>query len=57
MTLMARSLAIGLIIDDAIVVRENIVRQLSMRKDHHRAAKEGTDEIGLAVLSTSLAVV
>lgn len=57
MTLMALSLAIGLLIDDAIVVRENIVRHLAMGKDHHRAAKEGTDEIGLAVLSTSLAVV
>ena len=57
MTLMALSLAIGLLIDDAIVVRENIVRHLGMGKDHHRAAKDGTDEIGLAVLSTSLAVV
>ena len=57
MTLMALSLAIGLLIDDAIVVRENIVRHLEMGKDHFRAAKEGTDEIGLAVISTSLAVV
>jgi HAE1 family hydrophobic/amphiphilic exporter-1 len=57
MTLMALSLAIGLLIDDAIVVRENIVRHLAMGKDHHRAAKDGTDEIGLAVFSTSLAVI
>ena len=57
MTLMALSLAIGLLIDDAIVVRENIVRHLEMGKDHFKAAKEGTDEIGLAVLSTTLAVV
>src|SRR5687768_5612427 len=57
MTLLALSLAIGLLIDDAIVVRENIVRHIEMGKDHHRAAKEGTDEIGLAVLSTTLAVV
>lgn len=57
MTLMALSLAIGLLIDDAIVVRENIVRHVEMGKDHHRAAKDGTDEIGLAVVSTSLAVV
>jgi HAE1 family hydrophobic/amphiphilic exporter-1 len=57
MTLMALSLAIGLLIDDAIVVRENIVRHLEMGKDHFRAAKEGTDEIGLAVISTTLAVV
>jgi len=57
MTLLALSLAIGLLIDDAIVVRENIVRHVHMGKDHVRAAKEGTDEIGLAVMSTSLAVV
>jgi HAE1 family hydrophobic/amphiphilic exporter-1 len=57
MTLMALSLAIGLLIDDAIVVRENIVRHVEMGKDHHRAAKDGTDEIGLAVISTTFAVV
>jgi HAE1 family hydrophobic/amphiphilic exporter-1 len=57
MTLLALSLSIGLLIDDAIVVRENIVRHGEMGKDHHRAAKEGTDEIGLAVISTTLAVV
>ena len=57
MTLLALSLAIGLLIDDAIVVRENIVRHLEMGKDHFTAAKDGTDEIGLAVLSTTLAVV
>ncbi|HEX6560063.1 MAG TPA: efflux RND transporter permease subunit [Longimicrobiales bacterium] len=57
MTLMALSLAIGLLIDDAIVVRENIVRHIEMGKDHFRAAREGTSEIGLAVVSTSLAVV
>ncbi len=57
MTLLALSLAIGLLIDDAIVVRENIVRHLEMGKDHDRAAREGTHEIGLAVISTSLAVV
>src|SRR5918999_1013279 len=57
MTLLALSLAIGLLIDDAIVVRENIVRHIEMGKDHHRAAREGTSEIGLAVTSTTLAVV
>jgi hydrophobic/amphiphilic exporter-1 (mainly G- bacteria), HAE1 family len=57
MTLLALSLAIGLLIDDAIVVRENIVRHLEMGKDHHTAAREGTSEIGLAVTSTSLAVI
>ncbi len=57
MTLLALSLAIGLLIDDAIVVRENIVRHLEMGKDHYTAAREGTSEIGLAVVSTSLAVI
>lgn len=57
MTLMALSLAIGLLIDDAIVVRENIVRHVEMGKDHHAAARDGTDEIGLAVMSTTFAVV
>ncbi|MEX2179732.1 MAG: efflux RND transporter permease subunit [Gemmatimonadaceae bacterium] len=57
MTMMALSLAIGLLIDDAIVVRENIVRHMEMGKDHHRAASEGTDEIGLAVIATTFAVV
>ncbi len=57
MTLLALSLAIGLLIDDAIVVRENIVRHIEMGKDHYTAALEGTKEIGLAVLSTTLAVV
>jgi hypothetical protein len=57
MTLLALSLAIGLLIDDAIVVRENIVRHLEMGKAHDLAAKEGTDEIGLAVMATTFAVV
>ncbi|MBV9772604.1 MAG: efflux RND transporter permease subunit, partial [Gemmatimonadetes bacterium] len=57
MTLLALSLAIGLLIDDAIVVRENIVRHIEMGKDHHTAAREGTSEIGLAVFATTLAVV
>ena len=57
LTLMALSLTIGLLIDDAIVVRENIVRHLGMGKDHSRAAREGTDEIGLAVMATTFAIV
>ena len=57
MTLLALSLAIGLLIDDAIVVRENIVRHLEMGKSHEDASREGTDEIGLAVLCTTLAVI
>src|SRR4051812_24047208 len=57
LTLMALSLCIGLLIDDAIVVRENIVRHLGMGKDHYAAAREGTDEIGLAVMATTFAIV
>ena len=57
LTLMALSLCIGLLIDDAIVVRENIVRHLAMGKSHKQAALEATEEIGLAVLSTTLAIV
>ena len=57
MTLMALSLCIGLLIDDAIVVRENIVRHLGMGKNHRDAAREGTQEIGLAVMATTFAIV
>ncbi len=57
MTLMALSLTIGLLIDDAIVVRENIVRHLAFGKGHLAAAREGTEEIGLAVMATTFAIV
>jgi hydrophobe/amphiphile efflux-1 (HAE1) family protein len=57
LTLMALSLSIGLLIDDAIVVRENIVRHLGMGKSHVRAAEDGTNEIGLAVMATTFAIV
>ncbi len=57
LTLMALSLAIGLLIDDAIVVRENIVRHLERGQDHFEAAREGTGEIGLAVLATTFSIV
>src|SRR6185369_9670756 len=57
LTLMALSLCIGLLIDDAIVVRENIVRHLALGKPHAAAAREGTDEIGLAVMATTFAIV
>ncbi|HSW05502.1 efflux RND transporter permease subunit [Aquabacterium sp.] len=56
MTMMALSLCIGLLIDDAIVVRENIVRHVHMGKDHFTAAREGTEEIGLAVMATTFAI-
>jgi HAE1 family hydrophobic/amphiphilic exporter-1 len=55
MTLMGLSLAIGILIDDAIVVRENIVRRVGLGEDHYTAARKGTSEIGLAVLTTTLA--
>jgi HAE1 family hydrophobic/amphiphilic exporter-1 len=57
MTLMALSLSIGILIDDAIVVRENITRHLHMGKNHVDAALDGTNEIGLAVLATTLSIV
>jgi multidrug efflux pump subunit AcrB len=56
MTMMALSLCIGLLIDDAIVVRENIVRHVHMGKNHLTAAREGTEEIGLAVMATTFAI-
>ena len=57
LTLMALSLSVGLLIDDAIVVRENIVRHVALGSDHHTAALEGTREIGLAVLATTFSIV
>ncbi|HEY7481012.1 MAG TPA: efflux RND transporter permease subunit [Gemmatimonadales bacterium] len=57
MSLMGLSLAIGILIDDAIVVRENIVRHIEMGKDHYEASREGTDEIGLAVTATTFSIV
>jgi HAE1 family hydrophobic/amphiphilic exporter-1 len=56
-TLMALSLCVGLLIDDAIVVRENIVRHVQMGKSSYQAALDGTQEIGLAVLATTFSIV
>jgi HAE1 family hydrophobic/amphiphilic exporter-1 len=56
-TLMALSLCVGLLIDDAIVVRENIVRHVQMGKTPYQASMDGTKEIGLAVLATTLSIV
>jgi HAE1 family hydrophobic/amphiphilic exporter-1 len=56
-TLMALSLCVGLLIDDAIVVRENIVRHVQMGKSAMQSALDGTGEIGLAVLATTLSIV
>jgi hydrophobic/amphiphilic exporter-1 (mainly G- bacteria), HAE1 family len=57
LTLMALSLCVGLLIDDAIVVRENIVRHIQMGKAPYQASLDGTQEIGLAVLATTLSIV
>jgi HAE1 family hydrophobic/amphiphilic exporter-1 len=56
-TLMALSLCVGLLIDDAIVVRENIVRHVQMGKEPYTASLDGTQEIGLAVLATTFSIV
>lgn len=56
-TMMALSLCVGLLIDDAIVVRENIVRHVRLGRSAHEAALAGTNEIGLAVLATTLSIV
>lgn len=56
-TLMALSLCVGLLIDDAIVVRENIVRHVQMGKPPYQASLDGTQEIGLAVLATTFSIV
>ena len=56
-TLMALSLSVGLLIDDAIVVRENIVRHAQMGKGARQSSLEGTREIGLAVLATTLSII
>ncbi len=57
MTLLGLSLAIGVLIDDAIVVRENIVRHMEMGEDRRTAASAGTAEIGLAVTATTFSII
>ncbi|MFL6659106.1 MAG: efflux RND transporter permease subunit [Massilia sp.] len=57
MTLLGLSLAIGVLIDDAIVVRENIVRHMERGSDRRTAALEGTAEIGLAVAATTFSII
>lgn len=57
LTLLALTISIGILIDDAIVVRENITRHLHMGKSHVRAALDGTNEIGLAVMATTATIV
>ena len=57
MTLLGLSLAIGVLIDDAIVVRENIVRHMEAGADRITAARMGTAEIGLAVTATTFSII
>ncbi|MBX3021193.1 MAG: efflux RND transporter permease subunit [Bdellovibrionales bacterium] len=57
MSLLAFSLAVGLLIDDAIVVRENIFRHIEMGKGPRRAALEGTMEVTMAVIAVSLTII
>jgi len=57
MSLLALTLSIGILVDDAIVVRENITRHLHMGKSHLQAAFDGTSEIGLAVIATTATIV
>ncbi len=56
MTLMAMSLVIGILIDDAVVVRENIYRHMEHGEDPMTAAQKGTSEIGLAVMATTFTI-
>ena len=57
MSLLALSLAVGLLIDDAIVVRENIFRHMEMGKPARQASIEGTSEVMMAVIATTLTVI
>jgi multidrug efflux pump subunit AcrB len=57
MTLLALALVIGILVDDAIVEIENIVRHIGMGKSPFRAALDAADEIGLAVVATTMAIV
>ena len=57
MTLLALSLAVGLLIDDAIVVRENIFRRVEEGEGSKEAAENGTNEVTLAVVATTLTVI
>lgn len=56
MSLLALSLAVGLLIDDAIVVRENIYRHMEMGKNAMQASLDGTREVAMPVIATTMAV-
>jgi multidrug efflux pump len=57
LTLLALVLAIGLVVDDAIVVLENVYRHMEMGKSRRQAALEGSSEIGFAVIATTITLV
>src|SRR5256712_391285 len=57
LTLLAMVLAIGLVVDDAIVMLENVYRHLEMRKTRRQAALDGSKEIGFAILATTISLV
>ncbi|UFP96444.1 efflux RND transporter permease subunit [Gloeobacter morelensis] len=57
MTLLALALVIGILVDDAIVEIENIVRHIAMGKPPYQAALDAADEIGLAVVATTMTIV
>jgi len=56
-TLLALSLVVGVLVDDAIVEIENIMRHLEMGKSPYQAAMEAADEIGMAVIATTFTLV
>ncbi len=56
-TLLSLSLVVGILVDDAIVEIENIIRHLRMGKTPYQAAMEAADEIGLAVVATTFTLV
>lgn len=57
MTLLALSLVVGILVDDAIVVIENIYRHMEMGKSKYQAAYDGIREIGVTVVSITLVIV
>jgi multidrug efflux pump len=57
LTLLALVLAVGIVVDDAIVMLENIYRHIEMGKSRRRAAFDGAKEIGFAIIATTLALV
>ncbi|MCB0350470.1 MAG: efflux RND transporter permease subunit [Bdellovibrionales bacterium] len=56
-TFLGLILAVGIVVDDAIMVLENIVRHRQMGKDKRKASQEGTDQISFAAMATTLAIV